>query len=288
MEGEMQSKRPRRGIGATEEDLAREEGRINRIAWFGGVAVGIVTAATLAILLLVKAQHPWEFAVYPLLGGVPFAYGIFCNFVIRKMQVEALHRYQANLLFTLTDLQDKVYRDELTGLYNRRHFYEVIQAELDKAHTRKQPLAILLMDVDGLKRINDEYGHGVGDVVLANLGRLISRHIRNDDVASRLGGDEFGVIMPATDKRGAFALAGRLWEDLAQTPMGRDGDKHIMVSVSIGLAGFPWGGESLEEMIQWADADMYANKVSNRMAQETVPAQYRKEPDPGESYFEGE
>ncbi len=287
MDSEMQSGRPRRMAAAMGDDLALEERRISRIAWFGGLAVGIVTAATLAVLLLVKAQEPWEFAVYPLLGGVPFAYAIFSNFVTRQMQVEVLHRYQAQLLFKLTDLQDKAYRDELTGLYNRRHFYEVVQAELEKAHTTKQPLAILLMDLDGLKNVNDEHGHGVGDVVLANLGKLISRHIRNNDVPARLGGDEFGVIMPATDKRGAFALAGRLWDDLSRTPMYRDGQKHVMVSVSMGLAGFPWGGETLEEMVQWADADMYANKMSNRLAQQKVPAQYRRDVEVAEDPFEG-
>jgi diguanylate cyclase (GGDEF)-like protein len=158
----------------------------------------------------------------------------------------------------------------LTGLHNRRHFYDVAQAELPKAVDNKEPLSILLLDLDGLKRINDEYGHGVGDVVLANLGNVIGHLIRGSDVAARLGGDEFGIIMPSTDKRGAFALARRLWEELERAPMYQGGNTQLMVTVSIGVAGFPWGGESVEEMLQWADADMYANKVSRRLPDQPV------------------
>jgi diguanylate cyclase (GGDEF)-like protein len=122
------------------------------------------------------------------------------------------------------------------------------------------------MDLDGLKLINDEYGHAIGDEILTSLGKAMARHTRTQDVAARLGGDEFGIVMPGTDKRGAFALARRLWEDLERTPMYRDGETSIMVTVSVGIAGYPWGGEEVEELIQWADADMYANKVSRKLA----------------------
>jgi diguanylate cyclase (GGDEF)-like protein len=130
------------------------------------------------------------------------------------------------------------------------------------------------MDLDRLKTINDEYGHRVGDIIIANLGRVIARHVRGSDVAARLGGDEFGIVMPGTDKRGAFTMARRLMDYLEKTPMYEDGPVKVKVTVSVGVSGFPWGGESLEELIQWADADMYANKVSRRLpaavlAQET-------------------
>src|SRR5438093_10588871 len=124
------------------------------------------------------------------------------------------------------------------------------------------------MDLERLEGINDEFGHGVGDIVITNLAAIISKHIRGTDVAARLGGDEFGVIMPATDKRGAFALARRLWEELEQTPMYERADRYLMVTVSIGLSGYPWGGEDLDELMQWADADMYANKVSRKLPEQ--------------------
>jgi diguanylate cyclase (GGDEF)-like protein len=132
---------------------------------------------------------------------------------------------------------------------------------------------VVLLDLDGLKRINDEHGHAAGDEVLAAMGRVITRHVRSDDVPARLGGDECAVVMPDTDKRGAFSLARRLWSDLEETPVQLADGTLITIAVSIGLAGFPWGGETTEEMIQRADADMYANKMSRRMAREAVVAE---------------
>ncbi|HEY5638516.1 MAG TPA: GGDEF domain-containing protein [Dehalococcoidia bacterium] len=253
-------------LATSERAFLREEASINRIAWAGGVAVTIVTIAALIALSVEVSQEWWHLALYSAAAGVPFAYALFCGVVIRRMQLSVYHRFKARLVSQLTDLQELVYRDELTGLFNRRHFYEVLKIEVEKARLSRQPLAILVMDLDGLKTINDEYGHGVGDEVLANLGKAMNRHTRSHDVAARLGGDEFGIVMPGTDKRGAFALARRLWEDLERTPMYREGEKSIVVTVSVGLAGYPWGGEEVEELIQWADADMYANKVSRRLA----------------------
>jgi diguanylate cyclase (GGDEF)-like protein len=265
----MDSLRPLRAEGLSELEVAQEEESIRRVALAGGAAVLLVTAATVATLVVTSATEWWHYLLYSALAGVPLAYALSCNVVTHRMHVSLFGRYRAQLAMQLTGLQELVNRDELTGLHNRRHFYEVMQVEVQKAHASRQPLAILIMDLDGMKVINDEHGHQVGDVVLSNLGKVIARHTRTHDVAARLGGDEFGVVMPATDKRGAFALARRLWVDLEAAPMFADDKRELMVTVSIGLAGFPWGGESVEEMIQWADADMYANKVSRRVALES-------------------
>ena len=253
-------------LAASERDLAREEAGISRIAWAGGLAVTIVTVAALIALSVGVGGQWWHFALYSTAAGVPLAYALFCGLAIRRMQLSAYHRFKVRLAMHLTDLQELVDRDEMTGLFNRRHFYEVLKIEVEKARLSRQPLAILIMDLDGLKAINDEYGHGIGDEILTNLGKAMTRHTRTHDVAARLGGDEFGIVMPGTDKRGAFALARRLWEDLERTPMYQEGDKSIVVTVAVGLAGYPWGGEEVEELIQWADADMYANKVSRKLA----------------------
>jgi len=266
----MDSLRPQYGR-MTEDEVARHEREINRVAWVGGIGVTVVTTVLLGLLVATQADHVWEYSIYSLLGGVPLSYGLFSHFVIGRMHGTLLHRYQSQLIIQLAEMQDMASRDELTGLYNRRYFYDFIQNELGKARVSKEPLALLVMDIDGLKGINDEYGHGVGDIIIANFGKVILKHTRNRDVPARLGGDEFSIIMPGTDKRGAFSLARRLWEELEQTPMFEKESKYVMVTVSIGVSGFPWGGEDLDELIQWADADMYANKVSRRLSKETVP-----------------
>jgi diguanylate cyclase (GGDEF)-like protein len=256
-----------------ERDLAAQESMINRIAWTGGIAVTAVTVATLFLAMTTADGVWWHYALFSLLAGVPFAYALFSSFVMRKMEVKLFSRYRDKLMGQLTDLQEMVYRDELTGLFNRRHFYEVARMEVDKARISRQPLAVVLLDLDGLKLINDEYGHRVGDAVLSGLGKVIATHTRGNDVPARLGGDEFGIVMPSTDKRGAFALARRLWQALESAPMHEEGERALYVTVSIGLAGYPWGGESVEEMIQWADADMYANKVSRKVARDALPVE---------------
>lgn len=255
----------------SEAELAEEEKLIGKIAFSGGLAVGAVTMVSLATILATSEIEWWQYVLYGTMTGVPFAYALFANFVMRRMDQAVFSRFQERLMHQLTDLQELAYRDEMTGLFNRRHFYEVMRMEVEKATVSKQPLAVMLMDLDGLKLINDEYGHGVGDTVISNLGRTIATHTRGADVPARLGGDEFGIIMPGTDKRGAFALARRLWADLEATPMYLEGAKALTVTVSMGLAGYPWGGESVEEIVQWADADMYANKVGRKLAREAVP-----------------
>jgi diguanylate cyclase (GGDEF)-like protein len=260
----------------TEDGLTREESMIRRVAWVGGIAVTTVTLAIL-VPLLMSAEHDWQYPIYSALGGVPLAYGLLSSLVLFKMQVLLLHRHQAQLMMRMSELKEMASRDEMTGLHNRRHFYEVAEQELAGAQQRRDTLAMLLLDLDGLKAINDEYGHGVGDVVITKLGQVITKHIRTTDVAARLGGDEFGVVMQGTDKRGAFALARRLWEEMERGPLYEEGETRLMVTVSIGVAGYPWGGDTLDEMLHWADADMYANKVSRRLPEQ--PEQLQQEPE---------
>ncbi len=264
----------RPGIRArAEQDLAHTEAKMNRIVWTGRLVGAVLAGALLVFLLLTAAEQPWQYLAYPLAIGLLLGYAIGIARYIRVMHVEVLRRYQAQLVIRSAELQEMASRDELTGLYNRRHFYEAIQTEVERARASREPLALLLLDVDGLKGINDEYGHQVGDVIIANFARVIAKYTRNGDVPARLGGDEFGVIMPDTDKRGAFALAQRLWADLEEKPMYERDGKIVMVNVSIGVSGFPWGGEDVDEMMHWADADMYANKISRRLPPQPVSAE---------------
>lgn len=259
-------------LAAAADHLEREERAYDKVAFTAGFAVSIITVGVMVMLVL-SAEHAWQYIAYLSLGGVPLAFGLFTNFVTRRLQIEVLHRYQSRLVERLTELEEIASRDEMTGLFNRRYFYDTLRVELERARVSKETMSILLIDIDGLKQINDEYGHSVGDVIITNVAAAIARHTRGTDVAARLGGDEFGVVMTDTDKRGAFALAKRLWEELEQVPMYSQGLTEVMVSVSIGVSGYPWGGEDVGAIVQWADTDMYANKVSGKLGQQTVSAE---------------
>jgi len=162
------------------------------------------------------------------------------------------------------ELQEIASRDDLTQLQNRRFFYERLQAELDHAASRRKPLSIAMIDVDDLKAINDEFGHQVGDVVLGQFARILNRQAHENHVTARLGGDEFAVIMPGTDRREADQFALRLWDALEASPVYENGHASVYLGVSIGFGGYPWGGNDLEEIIHWADAKLYANKLERK------------------------
>ncbi len=163
-----------------------------------------------------------------------------------------------------SQLQEIAGLDDLTALQNRRFFYERLQQELDVAARGKKPLSLLIIDVDDLKAINDEFGHQVGDTVLRAFGRTLNAQVGESNVTARLGGDEFAVIMPGADRRDADGLAWKIWDELSKAPICETDHASIFLGVSIGTGGYPWGGNDLEEIIHWADAKMYANKLERK------------------------
>ncbi len=174
-----------------------------------------------------------------------------------KRERDQLHRRHA-------ELRDVATRDDLTQLQNRRFFYERLQEELESAGKSKKPLSILMLDVDDLKAVNDEFGHQVGDTVLRSFGRVLNLHAGTQNVTARLGGDEFAVIMPGADRREADQMAWRLWDELSKSPVCETDHASIYLGVSVGTSGFPWGGTDLEEIIHWADTKLYANKLERK------------------------
>jgi len=268
------------------ESLARDEETINRAVWISRFLALALTAGVVGFFVITQADASWQYVAYPLLAGLPLTYGIVSARYIRLMHVDLLRRYQAHLMLRAIELEKMASHDGLTELYNRRYFYERFQEGLARARASRQTLALIVLDIDGLKKINDEYGHAVGDVMIASLAKVIEKHIRTSDVPARLGGDEFAILMPDTDKRGAFALAQRLWQELEEQPMYEHDGMRLMLNVSIGVSGFPWGGEDVDEMMHWADSDMYANKVSRRLPQAATHAPQRPLDDSGLDDFD--
>ena len=194
-------------------------------------------------------------------------FGIICQILLwlaeGRMNRER-HRMQNMWQARRAELQDLAGKDDLTQLQNRRFFYQEIERELEVAARFKRPLSILMMDVDDLKLINDEFGHQVGDVVLRAFGRVMSQQVGEQDVTARIGGDEFAIIMPGADRREADKLAWKIWEALSKDPICETEHASIYLGVSIGTGGYPWGGNTLEEVIHWSDTKLYANKLERK------------------------
>ena len=143
--------------------------------------------------------------------------------------------------------------DDLTGLYNQRHFYDELKKEIERAKRHKRTLSLLLFDIDGFKHYNDTYGHLEGDMILQKTGEIIVLNIReNVDSGYRYGGDEFIVVLPETDKNQAFSVGERIRRSFSD--IGLDG-----VTVSIGLAEYQ-NGLDLKTFISRADKAMFSSK----------------------------
>jgi diguanylate cyclase (GGDEF)-like protein len=190
--------------------------------------------------------------------------GFASAYVSRRGLEESQRRYQARLFIRNLELQDMAMRDDLTQLFNRRYFYNRLERELEQARNFQRPLAVVVLDVDRLKVVNDTYGHKAGDLLLATLGRLLVQHTRTCDLPARIGGDEFGVVMPETNKSAAFAVASRLQRSLESAPVFEENGKRLKLDISLGVSGYPWGGDDVDAIVQWADTYMYAAKGVRR------------------------
>jgi two-component system, cell cycle response regulator len=151
--------------------------------------------------------------------------------------------------------------DALTGLYNRRHLEEELARRYSDAVRHDDPLCLLLLDIDHFKHVNDRYGHPAGDVVLSVFAQRLLKELRAGDVACRWGGEEFLVVLPRTDLRGALVVAERIRLAIAATPMVAAG-ADIPVTVSGGCALGPAG--SVDELILDSDTYLYAAKAAGR------------------------
>ncbi len=197
--------------------------------------------------------------------------GFAAVYVSRRRIEESQRRYQARLFIRNLELRDMAMRDDLTQLFNRRYFYDRLQRELDQARAFQRPLAVVVLDVDGLKAVNDTYGHKIGDLLLATVGRLLVQYTRTCDVPARIGGDEFGIVMPETDKSGAFSVAKRLQRALESASVFEENGKRLKLNLSLGLSGYPWGGDDVDAIVQWADTYMYAAKSVRRGETDASP-----------------
>jgi diguanylate cyclase (GGDEF)-like protein len=160
------------------------------------------------------------------------------------------------------ELRQLASTDALTGAHNRRSFFELCDRELQRARRYGRPLALLMLDVDHFKRINDAHGHGVGDEVLKRLVGVCVKNLRPQDIVGRLGGEEFAVAMPESPAEAAERAAERLRRSLSQVEVPADkGSVHF--TVSIGVADWP-PDRCLEDTLERADKAMYAAKRGGR------------------------
>lgn len=206
----------------------------------------------------------------------------------REAEVEALVAFAALAAAAIANarLHEDVKRlavtDRLTGLPNRHLFDEYLAHELARTRRERQPLALIVLDIDHFKSVNDNHGHAAGDQVLAAVAARVSASLRASDLAARYGGEELAVILPHTDAGSARQIAERIRATVAAAPIVLGGGRSVAVTLSAGVAATPSGEISAELLFERADEALYTAKREGRnrvfVYEETLKARLEREP----------
>jgi len=157
-------------------------------------------------------------------------------------------------------IENLMRHDELTGLSNRRHFMEYIQSEIANAHRYKKPLALVMCDLDHFKAVNDTYGHGVGDLLLQAISMVLSNETRKGELAARIGGDEFAIVLTQTPLEKGKMFTERIRRSISEISL----DEIISpITLSLGITELK-PNESIDTFLKRADMAMYKAKKSGR------------------------
>tara|TARA_R110000737_G_C14557259_1_gene481652 strand:+ start:79 stop:1083 length:1005 start_codon:yes stop_codon:yes gene_type:complete len=169
----------------------------------------------------------------------------------------------ARLVVDELELRQIAATDSLTGAQTRRSFNIEVKREVDRAKRYNRSASFVAFDIDHFKSINDTYGHNAGDVVLQNIAAICKSNLRAVDLFARLGGEEFMIVLPETDRLGAMDVAERLRQIMANTPI-IDGDNEIRFTASFGVAVFSGEDGTLEDLLRQADEALYQAKNYGR------------------------
>ena len=174
------------------------------------------------------------------------------------------HRYAMELRESVNHSIALAVTDDLTGLYNRRYFDRHLNVLLGKAQEQDRAMAVMILDIDHFKAVNDTHGHDVGDVVLKEFSARVKRNIRGVDLACRFGGEEFVVLMPDADMSNAELVAERVRQAIAEKPFEISGARPLTVTVSVGVSFSESEADTPESLIKRADVALYRAKREGR------------------------
>ena len=178
-----------------------------------------------------------------------------------------MHRLHKIAYLAYREIFDQAMEDPLTGVFNKRYFDLILDHELREAKRYKNPLTLIFLDIDGLKKYNDRFGHPTVDLLICQFADLLEKLLRSADVLCRWGGDEFTVILPHTNERQSLLLAKRIRLKIIKHTF-RLADRHTIsnFSVSMGLASYPHSAHDKKGMIEQADMALYrAKKTRERI-----------------------
>lgn len=180
-----------------------------------------------------------------------------------RIELLARVRYHSRAYRALTELRQQATRDMLTGIWNRKHIFELLDKEHARAAREQRTLVVVMTDLDHFKSVNDTYGHPAGDAVLKQAVQRFNSCVRSHDHVGRYGGEEFMIILPGANAEDAAGIAERLRSSIASQPM-IAGDVSLNVTCSLGVAIATSPQTRVQELVAAADKALYAAKTSGR------------------------
>lgn len=276
LEPEMPDHSPLRRMQEIQAQLRRLERRDWWLWWAAVVVMLLLTAGVVSMSFpgLMQLDRYLEAQMDLAVRGLVGLVLLFNTYSIyQQVSIKRLRRQLAEQLEMMVRLETRAeefhklaMNDPLTGLSNRRFAMARLTAEADRSRRYGHPLTVLLMDLDLFKETNDRYGHAAGDLVLKEFGARLNAIVRVSDVAARIGGDEFLVVLPECPVESVHALLERL-----ATPEVSFRNHRIPITYSVGWAGYRHG-ELPEQLLDRADQALYANKRARKQARaaETV------------------
>ncbi len=200
------------------------------------------------------------------------------NITARKQAERELQRAKESLeevnhtLLVAIEREQRISRiDSLTEVYNRRYFFEIAAHECSVAERYKQPLSLIMFDIDNFKKFNDQYGHQVGDEILKNITQIAREQLRSADILGRYGGEEFTILLPNSNAQESLIVAERIRDRVGAYKLDI-GSGLVSVTISVGVAEYCTETQALDDLLRNADKAMYAAKESGRNCVSVYPA----------------
>jgi diguanylate cyclase (GGDEF)-like protein/PAS domain S-box-containing protein len=245
-------------LGGNIRDILVPEARANFDAYLKSIEQQGFAEGTMRVMGANGMHRVWTFAnrLIKEPGQEPYVLGHALDITELVRAQQAVRASEEQLAAALAAEKELARSDPLTGLPNRRAFYEIALAESDRARRYRHPLSLAYLDVDNFKQVNDDYGHDAGDELLVRVAEVLRRNLRNNDVVARLGGDEFAMLLPETPQSATDAVIGKLQAKLNFAAI----DNDWPVNFSIGMVTFSPPPADVDEMLRAADQLMYSVK----------------------------
>ncbi len=221
----------------------------------------------------IKFMRKEGFRRFPVVNEHNELIGLVTQSDIVKAAEKSMREYARELEIRMEKASKRtaqlIMTDDLTGLYNRRYLKERLSEEFERSKRYSLPISCMMLDIDRFKAVNDRFGHPAGDIVLKRLAKLLVRTLRHGDVCTRVGGEEFFIVLPHTMLAGALVVANRLRTSVEDTVF-KLGRKQTSITLSIGLCNLPAHGPAdANDFLRMADDALYAAKRKGRNRVET-------------------